>query len=281
MLIIKKRENLVFESSDLTGNRTKETYEETSCGNEILRLSKSLYEKALGFLPRSYWPEKLNIALESKANITITGENINEEAPMSLITSRQVPNQSEIRMGMHEIEGDLDAYSSILAHELGHMIIEWPSRKQGVVKDSDEVIPFWSKSIYEGVADFFAVILTGSRIIGSENIWFNRSIDDFKDYESAKNSNKGTLSLAVEGLTSQDLDKKYKSYSHWLSLIEKYVNELGEDPYTTGTVLARDLFNLSERIGQDAVMRKIIDIALTGKKFDLPQIFYDEVKSER
>ena len=121
---------------------------------------------------------------------------------------------------MLEIEKNTVAYESILAHELGHMIVEWPTRIKGLVKDSDLVIPYWSKSIYEGVADFFAVSLTGRRIIGSSDIWFNRAIDDYEDYDSAKNPDGGTLALAIKGLESMDLQERFLAYNQWISLPE-------------------------------------------------------------
>ena len=61
------------------------------------------------------------------------------------------------------------------------------------------------------------------------------------------------------------------------SLIKQFVGELDEDPYTLGTVLARELYEFSEKNGFDETIKRIIDIALTGNEFQNPQLFFKEV----
>lgn len=174
-IIIKRRENLCFTADDISSPRICESYDLSPVSQSLEEFSQKIVKKCLAFLPLKYHPSHLWIDLEYKGKI-IFSSNGSEEIPISLVMSQQQPSTSRIRMGMHEIEYDLPAFESILAHEMGHMLPEWCFRKAGLVTDEDTVIPYWSKSIYEGVADWIASVITEQTTIGSTQIWFSRDI---------------------------------------------------------------------------------------------------------
>ena len=109
MLDIHKREKLFFVAENLTDERTVEDFKVASCNPEIKEISEKLYQRTIEFLPKELRPERLIIALETSAKVELDNGKIKEEILLSLITSRQVPKNSEIRMGMLEIEENIVA----------------------------------------------------------------------------------------------------------------------------------------------------------------------------
>jgi hypothetical protein len=275
---IYEKSSLYFEADSLTDHRKSETFEKKGCSEELRSVAMNLYERTRDILPERLRPKGITIHLEYDARVQLDSGKIKEEIPLSLITSMQVPSKSEIRMGMLELTNDVAAFKSILAHELGHMIIEWPARINGLANDRDAVIPFWTKSIYEGVADFYSVFITGSRIIGSRDLWFKRSIDDYRNFEHALESGSGTFDTVIKELSAMGL-LKHESYKHWTNLVKGFVKNMGEDPYNAGTVLARQLIDLSDEIGGEAVVDRIVELALTGKEFQDPKKFLKEIEN--
>ncbi len=187
--------------------------------------------------------------------------------------------ESLIQIGLMEIENDELAFKSVLAHEMGHMLIEWPSRKMGFTAEQDALVTHWCKSIYEGIADWIGYNITASNYIGSPNIWFKRKLGEFQDLESVQNNIGNIVEEIFTGLTSAELIPKYAAYQEWADLIKlQYTDKI--DPYAEGSYLAWKLQLKSQTIGFSNLFKNIIHELLSSRghqelqsfmtKLDLP-----------
>jgi len=273
-----ERTNLKFSAPNLGDARTLETFDIAQPNPKILSSAHKIARQALEFLDPKFHPSSLRIVLENWGEMTFE-DGSTESIPLSLITSQQQPARSEIRMGMFEIGEDFRAFETILAHELGHMLVEWPCRQLGVTKADDFVLAHWEKPIYEGVADWFAAVLTRQTTIGSSEIWFSRDILRFQSLDEARKAPKMLLVDLEGGLNSLNLIEKFRAYSEWMNLVRKYIADI-HDPYAEGTWIAGQLWEMSR--GHDDAHRlanRIVNLAISGVRMPDPVEFLRRLRS--
>jgi hypothetical protein len=272
MIEVVERTDLEFSAPNLGDARSSESFAVREPASKILDSAQRISRLALSFLDPKFHPASLRIVLETRGVMTFE-DGTKESIPLSLMTSQQQPAKSEIRMGMLELENDVTAFETILAHELGHMLVEWPCRQSRVTKDEDFVLTHWEKSIYEGVADWFAAVVTGQTTIGSSEIWFSRDILRFGSLQEAREAPKMLLVDLERGLNSLGLIEKYRAYAEWMSLVREYISDI-HDPYAEGTWVAGQLWKISQGT-KDAhsLARRIVELALSGQSMADPEEF--------
>ena len=278
-IIINRRENLCFIATDICGPRTFESFDLLPISKTLEESALKVVERCLFFLPLEFHPEQLWIDLEYSGKIIFQGSERFELIPISLVMSQQQPASSRIRMGMHEIGNDIKAFESILAHEMGHMLPEWALRKSNLVSEQDSVIPFWSKPIYEGIADWLAAVITEQTVIGSDKIWFSRNINEFKSISEARDTIGGMSKILEEGFKSEQLAPKFIAYQEWLNLVFHYFGDK-VNPYAEGQWIASQLWEISNEIqGAKKLFKKILEIGLTGKELQDSESFVALLRS--
>ena len=258
---IESRIDLYFETSGSSMDRISESYSVVEPENKAAKVIKEAVLAAAKLIDTSFWPDEFTIHLEKKA--TIKGPAYIETVPTSLVLSRQIPQENAIRLGIYELENNEKAFASILSHEVGHMIMEWVSRKSGSTSPDDEVIPFWSKPIYEGIADFATACVTGSTLVGSNRIWFNRDILKYSSLEQSRNPEEKMSTSIEEAFFSLNLIPHFKFYTSWLNTIEKFLEKTGtKDPYSEGTWVAGELWRVSHECKNRRIWANPIRILL-------------------
>ena len=263
---VEHRKDLEFSSISLVGDRQDERFISSAVEPNLLSSTKRVINVCADVLPREYHPELIKIALETNAKVKIKDDPV-QDLPISMILSMQIPKAYEIRMGTWEISNNMPAYESVLAHEMGHMLIEWPCQKYGIVSKDDRILSHWDRSIYEGVADFFAAGVTGNTTIVAKDLWFHRSLYDFSSFGESTYPKKNLYIQIRDGLKSIGLVPKYKAYSDWLLEVKEWIEVMGRDPYSQGTWIAQQLWNISDSGKKlHETMGRLIEIALTGKE---------------
>ena len=236
-------------------------------------------QDVLLFLPKEFQKEPLTVFFEEKADIKFPDGTI-ESTPLSLITTMQHPRKNSIRMGSLETGERVALFRSQLSHEVSHLLVEWASRQSGVTSRDQEFFTNWSKSIYEGVADFITAVVTRSTLIGSEEIWFRRDIKSFETLSEARHS-RLSLDLARFGLKREGLAPKFRVYREWLDWLESvFRDEQVIDPYAEGLWIAGQLWKKVEA-GCDSreLVSNIIRLAAIEKRFENPQLFIESAVS--
>jgi hypothetical protein len=165
---------------------------------------------------------------------------------------------------------------------MGHMLVEWVGRKSGVVDAAKPFMDLWSKPIYEGVADWVAAVTTNSTVIGSNAIWFKRSILAFDSLEDAREKSVGAMPALLErGLNEMQLIEKYRAYREWLELVKKYLSDK-PDPYAEGQWIAGELWKISDEGKRSKeVFGSAINLLLSGRPLIDPKDFVSLISSGR
>jgi hypothetical protein len=258
---IEMRDKVEFEATTPYLSRGKEGFEFTTTPPWLQDLIQGTVEKTASLIDPLFFPEEVRIILERE--VLVHHKDFSEQVPASLVLSGQIPPQNAIRLGLFEIGDDIAAIRSILAHEMGHMIMEWVARKSGKASESDFVLPFWSKAIYEGVADFAAVCVTGDTLVGSRNGWFQRDILQFSELSEVPPP---SVQKIREGFVAHSLIPQFRTYVNWLAAIEDYFQGSGSrEPYAEGTWIAGQLWRMSSSCNDRIIWQTITSIAAEGK----------------
>jgi hypothetical protein len=183
---------------------------------------------------------------------------------------------------MLEMKDDEAAFKDTVAHEYAHLIFENASRRAGSTKTEDAIIPFWPKSVYEGVADLVASLALGTSQLGSKKIWSTRNIHEFATLDEAKKSKALTLSKARKAFRFYGLIPKYPIYEDWLNRVNQFIEASGgADPYAEGLWLAGALESKSiGMVKKRSLMRILITHAKSGDQVSNTQLFYDILVKE-
>jgi hypothetical protein len=232
------------------------------------------------WLPDDIHAEAIAVYLESSANIAYPDGTL-ENTPLSIITSLQDPPKNVIRLGISEIQDDVQAVRSILAHEMGHMLVEWASRQAGTTPKDQKFFSHWNKGVFEGVADFISAATTGSTIIGSRNCWFNRDILKYKSVEEAQ-QDRQTLRMFTAHMNSSGWATQYRVYASFLNTLEKLFQDPEViDPYAAGDWLAMKLWQASDdgKNSKEMILR-ILAIAQAGTKIESVEDFWTKIQEE-
>lgn len=96
-------------------------------------------QKALSFLQLQYHPPITKISLEDVGEYYFD-DGTSEKIPILVTTSQQNPGRSEVRIGVYELNENNNVLASVLGHELGHMVIEWACRSNGITQNNEYVI---------------------------------------------------------------------------------------------------------------------------------------------
>ena len=159
--------------------------------------------------------------------------------------------------------------------------MEWVARKSGSTSLDDEVIQFWSKPIYEGIADFAAACVTGRTLIGSNNLWFHRDILKYDSLEMSKNPDESMYNSIARAFFLQGLTPKSKFYTNWLNTIEQVlIRAETKDPYSEGTWVAGELWRMSHNCKDQKIWIILSDFAASGKLFNHSDVFIQSVKDK-
>lgn len=281
VLDIYEASKLSYEKSlseqDVFSSRKNESFVKVPVSREQEDIIRKTVSDAMAFLPAKYWPSKLTISLENKA-IVSWSDGLVELLPMSLATSEQNPPRSAIRFGTFELNGNLAALQSIIAHEVGHSMIEWACRQAGVTAPNQFTISHWSKPIYEGVADFIAASVTHSTLI-APGTWVERDILEYPTLIESKNPKRSTSEILALAYGKLGLVPQYRSYNRFLDFVNQFTAKTGiKDPYSEGTWVAGSLWKLSNS-GQNSrgIFRIILQLAVSGKEFQNSEDFVHAV----
>lgn len=265
-IVIEDRKNLSFTTSSTSMDRENENFELATPPIKIREAIEQTICSTIKFIDKEYLPDELFIQLEHSAQVQ--SPNYSELIPTSLVLSQQIPIKNSIRLSLYELENDRTALNSILAHEVGHMLMEWIARRSNVTDSSQEVIHFWSKPIYEGIADFTSACVTGQTLIGSRDLWFGRDILQYNSLEDAKNP---TLSMAESikiAFNEIGLIPKYQFYRNWLSTVEQFLKDANiKDPYSEGTWVAGQLWKMSNSCTDKRIWSVLSKFAESGEPF--------------
>ncbi len=159
--------------------------------------------------------------------------------PISIIESYQEPKTTSMRLGMAELKDDRDSFQLVVAHEYAHLVIENASRNAGSTRKDAESIEFWSKPIYEGVADLLASWALRSEFTAGRDNWSAQNLNEYSNLDQAKKAKDNTVEKARRAFKKMELIPKFSIYEDWLKKIEKYVSANGgSDPYAEGRWLA-------------------------------------------
>lgn len=274
---IENRTNLQFESTDAFLTRQNETYLSNEASPEIKSLVQQTVLDTIQLIDPTFYFSNIKIQLESEA--LIKSASYTETIPISVVFTQQLPPENAIRFGTLEVINDPQAFRSILAHEMGHMIMEWVARKNGTAKESDSVLPFWSKSIYEGVADFASACVTGKTLIGSKGAWYSRDILKYQDLDSARNPNPNIADIISNGFSSIGLIPKYRSYVELSETLTDLVKSKAmKDSYAEGTWVAGQLWKLSSECHDKKIWKTLTEFSKRGTAIQDPADFIDQVK---
>lgn len=111
--------------------------------------------------------------------------------------------------------------------------------------------------------------------MGSKNIWFSRSIDQFETIENLAKNPISMLHALQEGLKSINLIPTYAHYRQWLDLVEQHIGK-SENPYAEGSYIANCLWSISNGPkNAKQVFQSILKVALSGKRFDDSLLFLE------
>lgn len=273
-VVMLERANLAFDTDDLLSDRTNEQFDAKEVDPKFKAAAEELFAESLNFLPLKYWPLQLTIVHESKALVRSPLER--GSIPISVINSYQRPMESMIQLGMLELEPDLDGYKRTLAHEIGHMLVEWASRSAGSTPATSPRISFWHQSVYEGVGDYFETVLNGPSL--GDTRWYVRDAFRFSKLEDALQTKGNTAAAAERGFRESGLIA-HPLYLDWLEKVKAYIDSLSGDPYMAGSWLAGQLFKLGEQTSHDQVAGRIVQLAVEGRQFTSVEHFLKEVSS--
>ncbi|MBO9666664.1 MAG: hypothetical protein J7501_07595 [Bdellovibrio sp.] len=271
------RKNLRFSNPNLQITaRASETFEIDSSAPEYEALVKESALKVIALLPEQYQTGNLTINIESSGTF-IDPTGFEENIPLSVLLSVEMPEVNQIRICNHELKTDLISTRSLVSHEVGHVIISRLWDASGKIEHGDWA---WKKSIYEGVADYIAATATNQTSGGTN--WWDRDVLRYKSFEEA---NKQTLLATVEAVKAayaKDGLLKFRSYQNLISSLEAELSELPTPPADSnaiGSWLAGQLWLLNQEYGKDKVLSAVFKIALTGDKKSDPQAFVEEVRN--
>lgn len=250
---------------------------EAKLKNKIISVIKNTVQ----LLPPRYLPHDLEIALERTAVVTSPDE-FNEEIPLSLFLTTQVPLKNQIRFSDYEIQNDDEAIRTILSHETGHMLIEWALHAEKILRTDQTAHVIWSGAIYEGVADYVSATVNNSSHIMGTSKWYSRDISRFKTITEAKNFNENSLQIVEDGLKSENFIPRYKTYTKMIAALKIDLEGVANfsDPYIVGTWLAGQLWNLNKTYGSKKVFATVLAVTISGKKFKDADIFFSEIESQ-
>lgn len=276
------KNNLAFTAPSVASlDRRDETYSTENTDPELESLILSTVQKTATLLPARYLPPRLTIHIERDALYT-KPDHAAEQIPLSMVFTTQVPTRNEIRYSDFEMRDRPEATRTIVAHEVGHMLIEWACRAVGVTKPTDATVQssHWVGSVYEGVADYIGAVVSGTTIIGSPGAWYSRDILQFDTLAEARQGRVPTLRLVEEGWTQAGLIPRYSTY---VDLIAEFKKEASDDTvgdaYVEGPWLAGQLWRLGEAEGFKKVFDVILEIAVSGRQYTDPEVFLADVTS--
>lgn len=276
------RDHLKFQASSIeASSRFKESFDVGQTDPEYQKLIVKSVQDVAAFLPSKYQQAAITINLESNAEFT-DSKSTTEQIPMSVLLSTQLFGKNQIRICDHEIRNNPDAVKTLISHEMGHIIIEWAWRASGVVPADKLSNWLWTKSIYEGVADYLSATANDTtKIGGGSKNWYGRDILKYPTRDEAQRQT--LLSTAAQikfGLKIEGL-LKYKTYSSLINDIETELKEkpLMPDSNAEGSWLAGRLWLLNSKYGKQRVIDAVLKIALEGQKHEDIQVFLKEVKS--
>jgi hypothetical protein len=273
-----QKQNLTYRSVNLGSSlRGHESYTEKAAPPKLNQLIVSVVKITARLLPSKFLPKTLIINIEEEALFSKNG-SVFERIPLSLIFTAQVPLKNQIRFSNYEIKNCAQCIRTILAHETGHLLMEWVGRGSGVLKLDQTMHTIWSGSIYEGVADYISAIVNQTTDIGARGAWFGRNILQYKTLEEAQAQSTNTLQVVEAAFKMSGLIPRYRSYSDMISEMKSEWPAAGyRDPYIEGSWLAGELWRLSQVKGSRAVFGSIVHIASKGQRFSDPREFLKAV----
>lgn len=272
---IEKRTNLKFTTSETSMDRKNESFKLQLVDPVLENLIKDIVNKCTLLIDKYFLPSEITFHLEYSAHVV--GPDYSEEIPAGIVLSRQTPKENSVRIGMFDLENE-NTLRYVLAHEMGHMLPEWVSRKSGKTKKIDEVITFWSKPIYEGIADFSASYVTQNTSLGKLDDWYHRDILTYDYLEDARSQKLGMTEMCKKGFEQLGLIPKYKFYQNWIDTIDMYVQETGmKDPYSEGSWVAGQLWKMSDMGSNKKIWQALADLAYSGKDFSCSNEFITHV----
>lgn len=276
------KNNLSFTADSLESmNRQNETFSTENTDPQLESLILSTVEKTVQLLPTRYLPPSLTINVERNALFTKPGK-VAEQIPLSMVFTVQIPTKNEVKYSDFEMQNHPEATRTIIAHETGHMLIEWACRSAGVTKPTDRTVQssHWVGSIYEGVADYISATVNNTTVIGTPGAWYSRDILKFDNLEEAHKGSASTIKLVEQGWIQAGLIPRYQTY---VDTIAEFKNEAPDDTvgdsYVEAPWLAGQLWKLNKIYGSKLVFDSILTIAVSGKKFANPELFLHDVKS--
>lgn len=275
------RHELSFTAESLEARtRQNESFDEQNTDPQLESLILATVSQTVKLLPPRYLPPLLTFNVERSALFTKT-RKAPELIPLSMVLTSQIPTKNEIRYSDYEMRTHPEAARTIIAHETGHMLIEWACRAEGVTKPTDSTVQssHWAGSIYEGVADYISATVNNTTIIGTPGAWYARDILKFDTLDAAHKGSISTVTLVEQGWTESGLIPRYQTY---VDLVRDFKKQASEDTvgdsYVEAPWLAGQFWKLNAVYGSESVFASILKLAVSGKKFISPEPFLNDVK---
>ena len=263
----------MFNAAEFVRPRLSETFRSLPAPADIANAIEQTVHRVEALLPAFVHAEAMTIYLESSGSVVYPDGTI-EMTPLSIITGMQSPKNNVIRLGIWEIQNDELALRSILAHEMGHMLVEWASRQAGTIPADQDLFRNWDASIYEGVAEFISAVTTGSTIIGCDTCWFHRDIFKYQTIDEARQDHL-TLEMLEAQMNSNGWAARYPVYGDFLKFLKDWFQDPTHvDQYAAGDWLAMKLWQASDsgKTPKD-IIRRILEVAQTRVHIDSPEDF--------
>lgn len=258
--------NLKFTAESFFSEKKDLEFQEIPADNKYQEWAEEAIHKVNELLPKDAIVPVVKIKLIFEALIT-NSNGKKKLTPISIIESYQEPKTNSMRLGMAELKDDKKSFQLTVAHEYAHLVLENASRTAGTTSKDSDGIEFWSKPIYEGVADLFMSFALDSELTAGRDNWSSRSIYEFSNLDDAKKAKDSTIQKARSAFRKMGLIPQFPIYEDWLTKVEKYISSLGGiDPYAEGRWLAGSIRKLTKtKEDKKAIVAKIVQSARSGE----------------
>lgn len=270
--------DLRFTADSFFDERKDLSFTEAKANQKFEEWTQDAIEKVNSLIGPQNQVPKIKVKLIFNALITST-RGQTRLTPISIIDSYQEPKTNSIRLGMEELKDDEVSFKLTVAHEYAHLVLEHISRTANKTPQEDEHIPYWPKSVYEGLADVLMSLAYDSNYTAGLKCWGSRDLNQFKTLKEAKAAKDTTVAKARLAFQKMKLIPDYPIYEDWLLKVDYFIKSLGSsDPYAEGTWLAGSLRQqASGSKKKTKLLDAIFEKTKTGEQITDIQLFHDQL----
>lgn len=270
--------NYKFSANSFFDEKKDVSFDEKPADRKYFTWAEEAIHRVDDLLPSADRLPQVKIKLIFTASIQ-TKSALFPNVPISIIESYQEPKTHSIRLGMLELKDSKESFQLTVAHEYSHLVLENASRKAGTTLATSDQIEFWSKSVYEGIADLFMSLAMNSNFTAEPGTWAAHDLNEYSSLKKAKAAKDTTVATARLAFQKMNLIPKYPLYEDWLSKIGAYIKgHGGHDPYAEGRWLAGSLKkSANTNAKKEKLVLLVLEAAKAGTKVDDTQTFHNRV----